>query len=83
MTTLGSIEVDDVLINSNQPRVPGIWDVFKADPSTGAAVGGSLLRCQLKTGAGIPMPTGHYRVEVQYNTVEAGWKKDVHIIDVQ
>jgi hypothetical protein len=81
--TIGVIDIDDVLINQGQPRVKGTWQVFGADPKTGQRDGNApLLTCVPPTGTGAPLPPGHYRVEVYYNTVEAGQKTDVHIIDI-
>jgi hypothetical protein len=81
LTTLGVVDVEDVLINSTQPRVPGTWAIFEAD-AQGNAIGSNLLMCRPATNSGAPMPRGHYRVEVYYNTVETGGKTDVHIIDI-
>jgi hypothetical protein len=78
---LGVVDVEDVLINSTQPRVPGSWRIFKAD-AQGKATSSHLLKCTPATNSGAPMPPGHYRVEVRYSTVEAGSKTDVHIIDI-
>jgi hypothetical protein len=78
---LGVVDVDDVLINSTQPRVAGTWAIFKAD-APGNRTGDNLLTCVPATNSGVPMPPGHYRVEVYYRTVEAGQKTDVHIIDI-
>jgi hypothetical protein len=76
------IDVDDVLVNQAQPRVKGAWAVFQADPKTGERLGSNILTCQPSTSTGVPLPPGHYRVEVYYQTVEAGQKTDVHIVDL-
>jgi hypothetical protein len=78
---LGVLDVADVLVNQAQPRVAGSWDVFYADVN-GNRAGGAFLTNSVPTGHSVPMPSGHYRVEVYYNTVEAGQKTDVHIIDI-
>jgi hypothetical protein len=80
--TIGVIDVDDVLVNPKEPRVPGTWAVFKADSAGQRLNNNNLIKCTAPTGTGAPLPPGHYRLEVYYNTVEVGQKTDVHIIDI-
>jgi hypothetical protein len=53
-----------VLIQQSQSRVRGTWAAFVADPKTGAAVGGNLLKDLMPTAHSVPMMAGHDRVEV-------------------
>ena len=79
---LGRIDVDDVSINGSATKVKGTYAIFAADPTTGAASGPNFVTCAPKTGSGVDVPPGHYRVETTYHTVEAGDKTDVQVIDV-
>lgn len=81
LTKLGRIDVDDVLINSTQPRVKGTYQIYRANPD-GSAKGGGLLSCSPSTKTGVDLLPGKYRVEVSYSTIEAGLKTDVHVVDV-
>jgi hypothetical protein len=77
---LGRADIDDVLINATQPRVPGTYQIYRTDASGNR--GAQMLRCEPKTKSGVDLPPGKYRIEVRYNTVEAGDKIDVHMLDV-
>jgi hypothetical protein len=77
---LGRADIDDVLINATQPRVPGTYQIYRTDAS-GSRIA-PMLSCEPKTKSGTDLPPGKYRIEVKYKTVEAGDKVDVHMLDV-
>ncbi len=77
---LGRVDIEDVLINATQPRVPGTYQIYQTDASGNR--GAPMLRCIPKTKTGVDLPPGKYRIEVTYNTVEAGDKIDVHQLTV-
>lgn len=80
VTTLGRIDVDHVLVNAASPRVAGRYRIYRATASGDR--GPELLRCSMSTRTGVDVPPGKYRVEVVYQTAEAGQKTDVHVLDV-
>lgn len=78
---IGRIDVDDVTINGGPQTVRGYYAIFPANVD-GNASGPALLRCKPPTNTGVDVPPGRYRVEIEYDTVASGRKKDVHVVDV-
>ncbi len=79
--TMGRIDVDHVSINGGPPSLPGVYAIYPAN-AAGEAIGANMLRCKPATNSGVDIPPGRYRVVVDYRTVEAGMKQDVHVVDV-
>lgn len=77
---LERLDITDVTVNGNT-TVPGTYAIYPAN-AAGAAIGANFLRCQPPTNSGVDVPPGRYRIEIKYNTVEAGTKTDVEIVDV-
>lgn len=77
---LSRLDITDVTVNGNK-TVPGTYAIYPAN-AAGVATGPNFLRCQPPTNSGVDVPPGRYRVEIKYNTVEAGTKTDVHVVDV-
>ncbi len=78
---LGRVDVNDVLINATQPRVPGTYRIYKAN-AQGQASGEEVLRCAAPTNTGVDLPAGKYVVRVSYPSVESGTKVDEHVLTV-